>query len=522
MQIPNAKRSQWKWVFWTIGIALTLYLSLTVGAYLFVKYQRGVERINYLDIALPSNWARYQVKRGDHHIAQALHDLRSGNLAQGLYQLRIGLARAPRNREGRLVLAQLFTEINRPDLTRTTLLDGLDYHRHNATYVATTLRFILDQEDDIFTLTLSDQLLAVYPPGTELHGIATLSASTACFYQGNYDQAETYITAHRLGKSREGQFLLAQIEWERGYREIALLLLRNLHRKYPSAEDIYAQLEDYLRINGLDEEARRLAVLHQLAFPDRPRSHIDQLYALETEDNEAAIAQAAKRMIHIFANNQAGLLALGDFAASTGRTDLARALLSHFHHNNLPGNTTIQLFVIEALLVSERYREALDEAEALIQAHATSENSSHRNVAIGLKAIAQYGLGDPGAGYVSITSLMAQSHLRPDSLLAISHRMTKMGYRDIAREILIQAFKLSPRSQPILTSLVRMDLDNKNITSLTSNLRTLLTMRKPARDVMIKTRKLLSSDAHLFLPSRSGLVKTIDASLQRHQAVLTP
>ncbi|MCB1105325.1 MAG: tetratricopeptide repeat protein, partial [Cephaloticoccus sp.] len=132
-----------------IGISLVLlYAGLTAAAWVFVRHFRHVEGVAYTDIALPTRWDRYQVIRGNHHIASGLKLLAAGKFAPGFQQLRVGLARAPRNRDGRMALAGIYAQTGRTDLAQTTLLDGLAHHSNDHDYVATTMEFLSSLAQD--------------------------------------------------------------------------------------------------------------------------------------------------------------------------------------------------------------------------------------------------------------------------------------------------------------------------------------------------------------------------------------
>lgn len=192
MPTSSKKRSPWRWLIWISVSILTIYLLLTSGAWWFVKYHRGISQIAYFDIALPSNWERYKVKRGDHHIQQARQYLQIGQGARGFQLLRIGLARSPRNRDGRILLSQIFAANNRKDLAKKTLTDGLGYHRYDRDFITHTLRFLIEQEEDLAALTLSNQFLEDANSPREILELATLSAANVHHSRRRYKLAYSY------------------------------------------------------------------------------------------------------------------------------------------------------------------------------------------------------------------------------------------------------------------------------------------------------------------------------------------
>ena len=514
MPAPFINKSFRRWLVWISISLIAIYLLLAGGAWWFVKYHRHVSQITYLDIALPSNWGRYQIKRGDHHIQQARHFLQLGQGARGFQLLRMGLARSPSNRDGRILLSQLFAANNRSDLAKTILIKGLTYHQYDREYITSALRFLIEQEEDLHALWLSNQLLQDPIAPRDIVELAALSAATVHHHQGGYDLAESLLTTHQIGRTLDGRLLQAQIEWDRGYRELSLLLLRSLRQDFPSSERVYTRLQEALRGEGQNAESRRLSILHQIKHPNRARSQLDRIRSLSAEGDTSAATLAAHQMIETFSHNPSPLLELGDFAATTSNVTLARTLIRHFEQYDLPDKSIIRLLLIEALLNAGRYQKVLEEVARIQQDRPATDQIT--NTAKGLAAIAHYGLGDTGAGATSLTAFMAQPQLRPESLLAIADRLATMGHREAAKATLAQASLLSPKSQPILTRLLELNLEDRDPTEISGRLQLLLGMRKPSPALLSDALKWLQSDQFIFLDGRADLISKIEQRLSQN------
>ncbi len=514
MHTTDSRNYAWRWISYISTALLVVYFLLTGGAWWFVKHHRGVSQITYLDIALPSNWERYQVKRGDHHIQQAHHFLQSGQGSRGFQLLRMGLARSPRNRDGRIFLSQVYAANNRIDLAQNTLTNGLKFHRYDHEYIATTLRFLIEQEEDIAALTLSNELLEDPNSSPSIRELAALSAATVRHQQGSYDRAESLLITNQVSQSLDGRLLQAQIEWDRGYHELSLVLLRSLRQDFPSLERVYSHLQEALILANLNAESRRLSILHQIKHPNRSRSQLDRIRSLHTAGDIPGAMLAAHQMIETFSLNPPPLLELGDFAATTSNVTLARTLIRHFQRHDLPQQPIVQLLLVEALLNAGDYRGVIDEVASIQQSNPTADQIT--NTAKGLLAIAHYGLGNEGAGATNLTAFMAQSHLRPESLLAIADRLTSMGNREAAKTTLTQASQLSPKSQPILTRLLELNLEDHDSAELSDRLQRLLDMRKPSPAIMADAMKWLNSDQFIFLDGRAALIDKIERRLSQN------
>lgn len=501
-------------------LGIFTYAGLTVGAWAFVKYRRGVDTVTYPDIALPWRWPAYQTKRGEHAIAQAFALLPQGKFDQGFYQLRVGLARAPGHRDGRLLLAQILANSRRNDLAHTTLTEGLKYHATNPVYVGAVLEFLLNRQADDEVMTLGNRILAAPDSSPALRETAALHAARAAYYRGKYDLAEAYLQQGGLTANLNAALLSARMDWERGYRELAMVAMRDLHQQQPQDEGIYIQFGEFLRAAGQLDEARRVTVLHQVAHPDCPRAAIDRLLDLQRQNREEELNTAAQNALAALADQPAGLLALGDFAATTGRAELAQQVLAQARNHQSADITPMQLMVVESMLVANRHAEALENLQTLLKQPGLDQALT--NVAQGLLAIAHFGLGDPVSGQSALMTLMVRPDLRAESLLAIANRLVAMEQRAPAREILARAVALDRQNQPALARLIELDLEAENLAALPENLRQLLTLRKPPRHVLIAAQRLLRQDRLLFLPGRAELLDALAQALARPAAAAAP
>lgn len=488
------------------------YFGLSLAAYWYVKYHRGVSSVDYADIALPTKWPNYHVKRGQHHIQLGMGLLAKGKFANGFYYLRVGLNRDPANRNGRLVVAQLYEMSKRSDLAEATLLGGLKYHGNDPNYVSRIMQFHLERFEDRSVIEHCAELLSNPKTGKEVAAVAALYAATAAYNRGDYDQAERYLSSQDLTQSSSGRLLMSQLEWDRGYRELALFILRDLYRTDPSSEAVYAKLSNYLRLKGNHDEARRFAITHQLAFPERPQSQLDQLHALLKDDTSVvAFESECQRAFNEYRTSPANMLMLGDFAATEGQVDLAQQILQHFEINQWGNEAAARLIYVEALIVAKRYNESLNEVQVLL--NQPQQTPAYASVATGFQTIARYGLGDSIAAHASLATLITQTDLRAESLLAMANRLIAMGHREPAREILNRAVRVDPRNQPALTRLVELDIESQNTPALKANLDTLIGMRKPSPAVLSSARALLARDAYLFLPHRGDILASLTMAL---------
>lgn len=505
-------------IFWKrllisfVALILLGWLGIASAAYLFVKYRRGFSEVQFSHILfLPAKWDEYQIARGEFLIKNALLDLKAQNFREAFYGLRLGLIKAPSNKEARLLLSQFYGLWRRPDLARITLLEGFAYHKNDPDYLKTLFSFLLQQQDDKQVLAYYKELLGDDSSINQRNQLVALAAATSCYFRGNYDEAELILRRYQLEFSRDGRLLFARITWDRGAHDVALDRLRELNAEFPNDEEIYTQTVAYLRESGRDSEARRESFIRAIANPRNARARIDQLYSYQKEGNTEAVQTNSEEVFRDFASDSNALLALADFAANTGNAALARRIYDHARANNLNWEGAA-LMTVEANIVAKQYQTALELVRQLLKDN-PEWGKRFYSVFNGLQAIANYGLGDAEAAQLFLNNFLSQSNVRAENLVAVSRRLLSVGARAQARQVLDQAVKADALNQAALTSLVQLDLDLNNTAPLAGNVRKLLTMRKPSQDVLRSAYRKLGSDLFLFAPDRTALLGDLRAAI---------
>jgi len=496
------------------------YAALASSAWLFLKYQRGFAEVRYLDVLVPGRWHSLRVATGEHYIALAQKQLAAGEPSAALYSLRIGVARSPANVPGRLLLAQLLTAARRDDLAAQTLLAGLPVAGHNPAFLQALFGFFLQRQEDATVLARARELLGNGSLPPESAAVAALAAATASFFRGNYDQAEDFLTAHRLDRTYNGRLLAAQIEWERGYRDLALLRLRDLVEEFPASEPARIQLGTWLRAQGFADEFRRFSLLREIASPQSLAPRIDLLRALRQDGDRARLDREIDSLLAEFSTDEKSLLAVADFAASTGDATLARRIYEHCRSHHLAWEAPAFL-TIETLVVTRDYRGALDLADQLVH---DNPDWGHRYYALlnSLQAIAYYGLGDSSSAQLYLANFLGQSDLRAENLLAVAQRFADIGATAEARETLAHAIVADPLNQAALTRLIQLDLELNQLDSLPANLRRLLAMRRPSPEVLRAAYRKLGSDLFLFSRERDATLAALQHALAAAPAPRPP
>lgn len=513
------RRSSKGWqvqIFWKrlllalVVLGVCAWLGGAAAAYAFAKYRRGFTEVRFTDIMF-LRWDDYQVANGNFLIKNAQEQLREQKFREAFYGLRLGLIKAPANKEGRLLLAQFYGLWKRPDLSRQTLLDGFAYHKEDVDYLKTLFSFLLQQQDDEQVLAYYKELLSADDAITPRNQLVALAASSASYFRGNYDQAEAILRRYQLENSRDGRILTARIHWDRGQRDAAIDQLRALAAEAPADEEVYSQIVTYLREAGRDTEARRESFMRSLANPRNARARIDQLYAYQKEGDTAAVKAGVAEIFADFSSDANALLALADFAANSGDPALARRIYEHARAHDLNWEGAA-LMTVEANIVAGHYQAAL-EMVRLLQSENPEWNKRFYSVFNGLQAIAHYGLNDAEAAQLFLNNFLGQTNVRADNLIAVSKRLLTVGAKNQARQVLEQAARTDPLNQAALTSLIQLDLELNNTAALAGNVRKLLAMRRPSQEVLQRAYRKLGSDLFLFSPDRTALLDDLRAAL---------
>jgi len=502
--------SSWPRLALAAWVVLTLsWCALALGYWLFMKQIRGFTTAEYLNLVLPHRWPRHRAALGDFHIEQAVQLATRGDYHRALGLARAGLTHSPANAGGRLLLADLCLAARRSDLAVQTLADGLPRLAGEAAYLRRTFSLLLEQQQDSRLLELAAPLLA--PGGGTLptQPLIALFAARAEYQLGHPTRAAELIQRHDLAAHPEAAALLARIEWDRGYRDLAVLRLRDHCR--PGADDgpAHAQLAAFLRESGRWDELQTFAVQRLAGAPLAFGPRLELLHLFHHRGDPARVDRDAAAGLAHFPRDPAALLMLADFAASTGRPALAGEVLAHALRARLPEGS-FRLMLAEAHLAAREYEPALAVLGELVRTDAAAGPPS---VLSGLQTIGCFGLNRTDDAQRHLAALLSHPHPRPDNLLAIARRLRAIGRPGPAREVLARIAGNEPPHQPALDALVRLDLETGAIPDLPGHLESLLKTRHPARETLLLASAELGSDRHLFLPGQPAVLAALQAAL---------
>ena len=150
------------------------------------------------------------------------------------------------------------------------------------------------------------------------------AAATSSFFRGKFDKTEDYINTFLLSESIDGIILSSKVSWDRGNKFSAIKKLESALYKYPNSDQIYSQISYYYREIDDFDSARRYAQLRNIKSPSDSDPIIELIYLYDKYDIEDKVIEYSKQIIKNFSDNEVAIYQLANFAASTGKINIAQ------------------------------------------------------------------------------------------------------------------------------------------------------------------------------------------------------
>ena len=501
----SPRRIHWSRVGVSSGILLVGgWLLVATATWVYLLKIREITTVAAGAVYNPFALPELRQRIGEHHITEGQAALRRGEYGAALLHLRAGLARAPRNPAARLDLAALYVAHRRPELAKTLLLDRLPELSADEDYVRATLQFLLEFHYDAELQQTCTELLRHTTVGPSL---PAYYAAKLAHLRGNYDQSDALLREHHLDQQSDGILLAAQNDAERGLVDRALVRVEALINAGTDFDDAYALASDLRRRLGQHDSLQRTAVLRLAANPFSAQPRLDLLRLAHERGSPQKFSEELTDYLRHFANDQPSLLALGDFAASSGLPNLARRLRAHFEIRGWPTDTPT-LMIAEAHLAAGEYQQGLDLLTKHLRTHPSADKQTSP-VFDSLQAIALFGLGRADQAQLHLEHLLAQPNLRAENLRVVAERLIALGQAAQARTLLARAVELDPLNQRSLTQLVELEAQNDFFDTLATNTRRLLSTRRPSPTVLALVAAKLGSDRHLLRTDQAVILREI-------------
>jgi Tfp pilus assembly protein PilF len=509
---------RWGRLFATLFVLfIASWISVAAALFGYFKYKKEFDEVTFTGmIALPFRMQEHRQEMGDYHIKTGLAEIKEGNYRDALRLLRLGVVRSPANLEGRRVLAEFYeVALKRADIAAELMLKGLDLGGiDDIDYLKQTLRVLLRHQMDEKIQQLADKYLPNEPDLTDNNRTLAFGAANANYLRGNFDQADDYLISYNLIQSIEGLMLSSQISWDRGNQIAAITKMEHSLSRFPNSEPLLMQLSRYHREMGDIDKARRYAILRNVKDPLSPAPRLELLYIYNKANDVERELRETQRMLKQFRDDESALQSLANFAADTGKIDLARRTYEEALENEFAIDT-FALLLIESHLVSKDYEGALSFSEELLK---ENPNWLKNRWAIfnSLRAVASYGTNRPDLGEIYLQHFIDEKNNPPQTYLAVARRFIDTDRSQQARKILTAAYRRSPTNQKILSELIRIELELGHTENLNRLLNRLLLMRRPQMDLLVEAYEKLGSDRFIFTPDRESLLLQLSAILREN------
>jgi Tfp pilus assembly protein PilF len=499
-------------------LAILGWFAVAGALYFHFKYNKEFDQASYAKMLtlLPFGLDAHREEIGNYHIERGLSEFKEGNQGGAFRLLRLGVARAPANLEGRHLLAQYYEfSFKRPDVAADQLLKGIEQGGiQDLDYLQKTLRVLFRYQMDEEIQNLADKYLPEEPELTDINLRLALFAASANYLRGNYDRADDYITNYKLLELPEGFLLSANISWDRGNKIAAINKIEDNIHKFPNSDPLLMQLSLYYRELGEIDKSRRYAILRNVSDPLSAGPRIELLYIYNKSKDFEREQRETQRMLQQFREDEPALKSLAQFAANTGNIDLARRTYEEALENEF-GIDTFALLLIDAHLVDKDYQEALNFSEELLKER-PDWLTSRWPIFNSLRAVASYGINRPDLGEIYLQDYIDGANNQVQNYLAVSRRFTNIDRYQQARKILTIAYQKDPTNQKILSELIRTELSLGNTENLNRLLSRLLQMRRPQIDLLTDAYTKLGSDRFIFTPNRQSLLLQLSTILREN------
>ncbi len=493
----------WRRIATATAVAMVaVWFLLAGGAWGFLKYARQWDEASYGDLLLyPFTKDRVRSELATHNLTVGQIEIEKKNYRYGYALLASGLRWRPEDLRARRTLA--ITDVRFRNIPRAlnTLADGVRYNP-DLEYYKLLFGWLLEAQQDERVLALARQLLPATPTQDLTQQFIALQAGVAHFERGRYDEAETLGTSWGLEKSVEGLVLLARCDWERGFRERALLRLQAEFDRFANRDELYLHLIQFLRDLGNEAEARRMALLRQFKDPSSPGPRVDLLYSYRATGDYVAEGREVAAFLEEFGGDEKALQLLASYAVGTLQEPLladicARVLAQGFRREEC------EVARIQLALIDRRFRDVI----AICDAAGQSKIGTDWRFAA-FKAVALFALSDTNAAS-ALKTAVGPLLLRMADALTLSRHLRMVGQRASARWVLEHCHNHDPLAQPAVAEIIRLDAETDYHDGLVDYLPKYLAMRNPARPVLEEALLALDvvRDAALVAQVRSALAR---------------
>ena len=483
-----------------VGFLVFSWLGASTVLFLFIKYKKGYDVIQFTEVALPWNWSELRPKWGDYFVEKGIELHEQGQWDQAFYFIRVGVSKSPTNLEGRLALADLLFQANDVIQAVRVLEAGLENTSQEEEFWAKMIRFLEYYQADqeiirILTRGLNEDLV----PDSQKQP-ATAALAKAYFHQAQYEEAVALI---KDSSSISNQLVRSQILWDQGLEFLAIQNLESLNTMFPNQREVVPLLTRFYKDSGEKEKALRLARMTYLANPYSIGAAVNYFRILGSDAPEE-INRFLDRVPEIY-DNQDALFLLANFLSELGFMDQLKTIIAQAGSSF--GDSALVWFLRVESLVNGR---DFDGAAKLLEDPPENINNLiplHRILFQSLALTTYFAQGQDDKGRQAMQQLFVSGHIRPATLLRLTRKLIELDRAEEAGRIVQFLLKQNPGNHSALVELIRIDLMTQRTAQAIAQSRTLIENKTMPYQLMEELVTYLAQDRQLYHAEGAELVE---------------
>lgn len=505
-----------------VALVLLGWFSVATALYFFFREVREFEEVAYGDMVLfPLRRDSVRQQQGDYEIEQALLRAEEGDVQRALRLARQGVARSPRNTEGRMFLARVYAGF-RPDLSLELLEGGLAYAEDDLDYQRLYIQLLLQEKRDEQVVDFALEVLSRDDVPADIRTVFALAGMRAALMRGQYPTAVRLFEENNLWRNIEGITLAGRLLQRVGKVDEAVELLTNFTRAFRDQpiEPVYTTLLRILVEEERFSEASDIALDRSFRNPLDWQPRLDLLNIHHKSGREARARREALEIARQFRGEERAMAALAQFATDAGDINLARRV----YETALENNHSIALFgllFIEAHLTAGNYEQGIRFCNELAREQ-PAWLREYESVFASMRSIAYFGVGNEELGRVYLREFMDSPRTTPGILVSVGQRFADMGRIEEARRLFTEGVRRDAENEAALARLVELELDLGESIAITEHVSQLLEMRRPGYSLLERLHRELGSDRFLFTPGRRELVSELSSVLEERDVDTDP
>lgn len=441
----------------------------------------------------------------------------AGKLDDALRLAQVAVRCNPGSAKAKLFFANFLHSVSRTDDAIQTLRHGLEFlpvdDPLTKDYLERYFQLLQARERDQEVIEDSLRLLNnTKNISVSMREVLSLSAATSLYWTGKYPDAVNLITTSGLDKNPSGLLLKARALFEGGKTRESISLLESSSSSFSGAarEAVLSQLTRYHILLGQSRIAlavnqERIELDDAAFFPQIQKLHLlDRLGLKEDFDKQL------KLIFTRYASNSAAMLALANFAAEKGYSELTGAIAIAADQQGFE-RVTFAVLHLEALVKGPDPSQAITQYQQIVAADRTYFKAKEPLV-LALLGIAHHARMKPDAkaakidrdtGNRYLEEFLKAKDLGPEAYRSVGRHLRAIRAGDAAVRVLEAGAAKHPRH-----SQLRADYVSARILagqteaygtrrSVADELETLLTLRRPSPLVWQEAASWLRTESKL-------------------------